>query len=255
MIIVKLTGGLGNQLFQYAEGFNLAKERKTSLSLDISWYKGRLNRKYLLNQFNINERTANKFEIVKTKILNNKNYIETSHSNTWLTQKFAEQNESLIRREFTLKNNFSANNLSIMEDIQSKNSISIHLRGGDYVRGNKSNFHGVCEKEYYSASIEYIKSKIPSSHFYIFTDDIPWAKSHIDLPEPYTFVSNPESLPQEELILMSKCNHNIIANSTFSWWGAWLNQNPNKIVISPKKWFNNTPSNPIDLIPPTWIQM
>lgn len=255
MIIIKLTGGLGNQLFQYVKGRSLAFNKKTSLALDISWYKGRLNRKYMLNNFNIEAKIVNRFNLLTTKIFSKNNYIDTNKNTDWQSEKYLEDIEDIIKKEFTIKTPLSSINKSLLEDIRSKTSISVHLRGGDYVVGNKSTFHGVCSPEYYSEAIEHIRRHIQSPHFFIFTDDLEWARKHINFPEPYTLVSNTENPPWEEMIMMSTCKHNITANSTFSWWGAWLNNNSEKIVITPKKWFNNKSINIEDLIPKTWIQI
>lgn len=255
MIIIKLTGGLGNQLFQYAKGKALAYQNKTTLALDISWYKGRLSRKYMLDNFNIQAKIASRFNIITTQIFNKNIYIDTSKNTDWQSVKYLRDIENTIKKEFSTKTPLSQKNQSILEDIKSKNSVSIHLRGGDYVVGSKSTFHGVCTPEYYSKAIDYIKQNILFVHFFIFTDDLKWAKKHINFPEPYTIVSDTENPPWEEMIMMSHCKHNIIANSTFSWWGAYLNNNPEKIVIAPRKWFNNESINTEDLIPKKWIRI
>lgn len=248
MIIVKLTGGLGNQLFQYVWGKSIAQKNNEKLLIDISWYKGRLNRKYMLNYFNIDSKQANYIITHFIKIFNKDKYLQSDRTNEWQSTVFLKNIENNIRKEFTLKN--PPKNLFGGEE-----SVSIHLRGGDYVVGNKSNFHGVCSPEYYTQAIKQIRSKTKSPHFYIFTDDLTWAEKHIDFPIPFTLISNDVRTPYEEMILMSLCRHNIIANSTFSWWAAWLNNNHDKIVISPKKWFSDESNSKENLIPETWIQI
>jgi len=251
MLIIRLTGGLGNQLFQYAHGRALAEKRNTSLLLDISWYKGRIDRSYMLSHFNIEAEIASKFRVIITEIFSSKNYIYGDYQ----SERYFENIKDIIRKDFTLKNKISDKNKKILEKIQSTNSISIHLRGGDYIRGKKSDFHGTCSTEYYNKAIEEMRSNVNSPFFFIFTDDIDWAKSHIIFPESSVIVSNKDNKPYEELLLMSKCKHNIIANSTFSWWGAWLNSNVNKIVIAPRKWFNNSSINTEDIVPKSWIRI
>jgi hypothetical protein len=240
MIIVKLMGGLGNQLFQYAHGKAVEKDRKEPLLLDISWYKGRTDRLYMLDAFNIDAKVANLFHRFSTK-----NRI----IGDFQSEKYFKNIEDIIRKEFTLKKILSSN------PIRDPNAVSIHLRGGDYVKGNRSNFHGVCGPEYYSDAIALIHTHVDSPHFYIFTDDLPWAQNHIKFPEPFTIISKTNSDPCEELVLMSSCKHNIISNSTFSWWAAWLNRNPEKIVIAPRKWFNDATMPSEDIIPSEWIQL
>lgn len=251
MIISKLTGGLGNQLFQYAKGRSEATKNRTSLALDISWYKGRIDRSYYLNNFNITAKIASKLEIIIYKYFNKKNYIVGD----WQSEKYFNDISDLIKKEFVLKNQIDKAHDELIQQIKSTDSISIHLRGGDYVVGKKSSFHGICSPEYYSKSISYIIKNVKFPHFFIFTDDINWAKKHIKFPEPYTLVSNSKNKPYEEIIFMSKCKHNIIANSTFSWWSAWLNNNPTKIVIAPKRWFANDKIDSSDIIPLSWIKM
>jgi len=251
---MKLTGGLGNQLFQYVKGRALSVEKNTDLLLDTSWYRGRINRKYMLDNFNIQAGIANRFDTLVTRIFNKKDYIETDRVYDWQSEEYLNQVKYIILKEFTLKNKLSDTSEAVMQKIKSVNSVSIHLRGTDYVQGKKSSFHGACSKEYYEKAVQYMKNKVISPHFFIFTDDIQWAKDYIKLPEMYTLISNTD-YPQEDLILMSGCRHNIIANSTFSWWGAWLNKNHQKIVISPQKWFNDSSINIDNLIPKSWMKM
>jgi hypothetical protein len=250
MLIVKLTGGLGNQLFQYANGRAISIKNKTPLLIDASWYKGRIDRQYLLDKYNIKSRIATKLEIFLTKIFNKKNYIQGDFQ----SEKYFENIKNIISEDYSIKEPIKDKE-DLINKIKSTNSVSIHMRGGDYVRGKRSSFHGTCSPEYYYKAIEEIKLNIDSPFFFIFTDDIPWAKNHIKFPEPNIFISNEENKPYEEIILMSYCKNNIIANSTFSWWGAWLNNNKNKIVIAPKKWFNNDSIDTKDILPKQWIKI
>ena len=251
MIITKLTGGLGNQLFQYAHGKAHAIKNGASLGLDISWYKGRIDRAYMLDVFTIDAKIATMTDKIFTRLFSPRNY----KVGDWQSEKYFKNITNIIRKEFTLKDPLSPAHTILLNEIKGKNAVSIHLRGGDYVRGKKSSFHGTCSPEYYASATNYIHSHINSPHFFIFTDDISWAKNHIQFPEPYTLVEADVQKPHEELALMSACKHTIIANSTFSWWGAWLNNNSQKIVIAPQKWFNDSTIDTKDVIPPTWIKM
>lgn len=251
MIIAKLTGGLGNQMFQYANGKAVSMRKNSSLFLDISWYKGRIDRQYMLNFFNIEAKIVSRLNIIWTKLFHKENYLEGN----WQSEKYFKDIKDIIRKEFEIKEILSDNNKTILDNILSENSVSVHLRGGDYVRGKKSNFHGVCSPGYYQEAFKKIRESVESPHFFIFTDDLEWAQKHIELPEPNFIISKKDNKPYEELFLMSKCKHNIIANSTFSWWGAWLNNNPSKIVISPTKWFNDRNVDSKDIIPESWIKM
>ena len=116
--------------------------------------------------------------------------------------------------------------------------------------------HGVCSIEYYIKAITFISQHIVNPNFFIFSDDIEWVKFNLPIIYPHYYISNYTTLkPFEEIKLMSFCRHHIIANSSFSWWGAWLNTNPDKIVIAPQKWFNNPHINIMDLLPESWIKL
>jgi hypothetical protein len=162
----------------------------------------------------------------------------------------------MVRKEFTLKEPLSAISQEYTNKIlDTKNAVSIHIRRGDYVLNTSTNkHHGVCNLDYYEAAVEYIREKIESLTFFIFSDDIAWVKENLKLDNA-VFVSSPEIKDYEELILMSKCKHNIIANSSFSWWGAWLNQNPDKIVIAPRQWTTKKTADELDILPKSWIQI
>ena len=136
-------------------------------------------------------------------------------------------------------------------------SVCIHIRRGDYVEDIITNqFHGVCNLDYYYRSIEYIASKIKNPYFFVFSDDPLWVKQNLILKYPCDYIDqNFGKKDYEDMRVISKCKHNIIANSSFSWWGAWLNINPNKIVIAPKNWFKSKAINTKDLIPESWFKI
>lgn len=250
-------GGLGNQLFQYAYGKALSLEKNEEMSLDISWYRGRISRTYMLKHFAITSEEVSPFKLFTVKLFSKEKYL-SDPLGEWHKEKYFKKYSDVIRKEFTLKEPLSDTSTTLLKKIRATNSVSIHLRGGDYLLGNKSGFHSICSPEYYTDALEIISKEISSPHFYIFTDDIPWAKEHIKLPVEHTFVSNGTNPPHEELFLMSSCKHNITANSTFSWWAAWLGtteKNGGKIVITPKKWFNDSALDTSELLPPNWIQL
>lgn len=290
MIITKLIGGLGNQMFQCAAGRRAAYVNNTSLKLDITGYENQVGitpRKYALNIFNIQENFASINEINKLKkntfiqkilkkihpVFTNKSYVrEKVHNfdpdilkisdNTylegyWASEEYFKDIEDIIRKEFTLKNKPDAINQKMISRIKNCDSVSIHIRRGDYVNDKKTNqFHGVCDLNYYLRAIALIAKKVKSPKFFVFSDDIEWAKQNLLLKFPCIYVEhNTGKKDYEDMRLMSYCQHNIIANSSFSWWGAWLNKNKDKIVIAPKKWFNDKSINTKDLIPDSWIKI
>ena len=179
-------------------------------------------------------------------------------SGYWQSPKYFNSIETLIRKEFTFQKPLDSKNLEILNLIKNTISVSIHIRRTDFQIINSNDIHGFCSLEYYDEAINYIHTNVLMSKFFIFSDDINWAKENLKVPMNSYFVSgNTGEKSYIDMQLMSNCNHNIIANSSFSWWGAWLNSNPKKIVIAPKKWFSDEKMNAQtdDLIPAEWIRM
>lgn len=290
MIITKLIGGLGNQMFQYAAGRRAAHFNSTELKLDITGYgkqSGITPRKYTLQIFNIEENFASESEINKLKksnfiqkvlkkihpVFTKKSYVrEKSHNfdpnilkigdnsyleGYWPSEKYFKDIEDIIRKEFTLKDKPDAINQKMISRIKNCDSISIHIRHGDYVYDEKTNkYHGVCNLDYYLKAVASVAKKVKKPYFFMFSDDIKWVKQNLHLEFPCVYVDhNTGKKDYEDLRLMSACKHHIIANSSFSWWGAWLNQNPDKIVIAPKKWFRDKSIDTKDLIPQSWVKI
>lgn len=262
MKIINLKGGLGNQMFQYAYGRNLelAGER---IIFNTSFFNGARPkvdtfRDFKLDNFNIE--TKARFSDKKYLIYDFVNKILTKlhlkEDGYWQSEKYFKNIESDIRREFTLKKILDSKFDNIIEKINNTPSISVHIRRGDYINDPKTKaFHNVCNLDYYSTAIDTIKAQVNNPTFFVFSDDIDWAEKNLNTNSPTFWISNLGGEDYKELILMSKCKHNIISNSSFSWWGAWLNQNPDKIVIGPKQWFAHKTSNELDILPKTWLQI
>lgn len=289
MIIVKLIGGLGNQLFQYALGRNLAIKNNCQLKLDISAFQEYKLRKYSLNHFNIEETFAtedDKNEVMKkrhfyrltSKIRNKKepefkNYYHEKHfhfdpevlniqgnaylDGYWQSEKYFIDVSKRIKSELTLKEELDIENLKVAQDIKESSSVGVHIRRGDFVNDSLTKaIHGVCDLSYYHSAIENIISRIKEPVFFIFSDDHQWAKDSVKIKYPCKHIDfNNADKNYADLYLMSLCDHNIVANSTFSWWGAWLNCNPQKTVISPSRWFKSEEFNTIDLYPQDWVKL
>lgn len=294
MIIVKIVGGLGNQLFQYAFARSVSSHLKTNFRLDISPFNsGYKLHKYSLDYFNVKKSIARdsdffgfvwirkhskifdifyKYIRLKSTILpfyypeqmfhfdnsvflKNKTYFD----GFWQTEKYFKGIDFELRKEITLKNPLSTYSEEMLKKIKNSPSVSIHVRRGDYVTDQNTNIvHGTCSMEYYKKAIDHMTKKVAGSHFFIFSDDYDWSIENFkSLNHPFTCVKNDAEKNYEDLILMSNCKHNIIANSSFSWWGAWLNPNKEKIVIAPKKWFNTqkTTTNTEDIVPESWVKM
>lgn len=280
-------GGLGNQMFQYAMGRHLALKNQTDLFFDTSFFSSKHNyagcdtRFFSLDNFQIIGKIATKEQIKKLATnryskhfgLCKKTHVIEKHSffqpeilelkgdyyfeGYWGLYKYFSAIQSTIGEDFTIKTELVGKNKEMAGKISDCNSISLHIRRGDYV-SNPVNvkIYNTFGLEYYQRATEFIAKKVNNPHFFIFSDDMPWVKENLKLDFPITYVDqNSDSTNYEDIRLMSLCQHNIVANSSFSWWGAWLNNNPNKIIIAPKKLFNDPELSKNDVIPESWIRM
>jgi hypothetical protein len=268
MVIVKIIGGLGNQMFQYAYAKAL-QQKGYNVKIDISAFETyTLHGGYGLNKYGIDLEVANKHEINKfgavgliskirnkLKIKNSKIIRETNllfdknllniQDNKYVdgyfqTEKYFFNIRDKILKQFTLNDEISEYSKKIKGQIDNvKISVSLHIRRGDYLTNVNSNIHGTCDLEYYKKAISILNDKIGEINYFIFSDDIVWVKENLIINQAVYIDSKEKRIPHEDMYLMSLCDHNIIANSTFSWWGAYLNQNSEKIVIAPKRWFAN----------------
>jgi len=137
-------------------------------------------------------------------------------------------------------------------------SVGVHVRRGDYVSDKRTNeFHGCCGTDYYAKALTYVMDRCPDPVFYVFSDDIEWVSAHMTFPGKTVYVKSDPQAPAADMHMMSRCSHQIIANSSFSWWGAWLNNDPNKIVVAPRRWFADElhNANTKDLIPESWVRL
>lgn len=288
MITMKLKGGLGNQLFQYALGRHLSIMHDTSLILDISSYNNDKLRDYALDLFCLSKNITLKklpasgtifsklkirdalslFSLCKEQKLITEqkfNFMEEIFLSSddseldgyWQSAKYFCSIEEIIRSEVKLKLPISPYIDSVIKNIKNTNSVSIHVRRGDYADNPTTNsYHGLCSPDWYHEASKLMLDKFKDCHFFIFSDDYEWTISNLKIDGPSTYVSpSPKGSEAEDLIAMSCCNHNIIANSSFSWWGAWLNPNKEKQIIAPSKWFLKGDHDTRDLLPDSWIKL
>jgi hypothetical protein len=286
MITVKLVGGLGNQMFQYAAAKSLALKLNCPLRLDINDFEKYPDRNYDLHSFpNINDAFCDKAQhkAIYSKSLTAKVKRKLSQFNIYKEPHFHfDQNFLNLKEHSYLSGYFQSENFFVAHEgeirhlfqwsrqklshatstyldlIDKSYAVSVHFRLGDYISNAKANeVHGVCSQSYYKEAIKLILDKHPQSHFYIFSDDIPWVKNqHLFTGSGHTFIEkSADAHDSEDMFLMSKCRHNIIANSSFSWWGAWLNTNSQKTVITPTPWFQDPELNTSDLIPKNWLKL
>lgn len=286
MIISQLTGGLGNQMFQYAFGFSESKKLDTLFKIHFVYFKGDTPREFELDVFNISAKIASKNEIKKFPIQkkwyqNLFNFGSTSRyslvrenglnyqgnflnvkdnsllTGYWQSEKYFKDFKKEIIKEFTFKHEFKEKNKSISKLITQSNSVSVHVRRGDYIENKETNaFHGICSPEYYLRAMKTIENKIKKPIYFFFSDDPQWVKENLSSKFESHYINwNKNKDSYIDMQLMSFCKHNIIANSSFSWWGAWLNQNSKKSVIAPKRWLNDSRYKIDDLIPSEWITL
>lgn len=284
-------------MFQYAMARRLAHAHNTCVKLDLSFLNSRQKgyelRKYELNIFNITAEVARPLEIAlitgkgRNPIENafacflHKTGLSTLSPNTyqeisykfdpavlnltdnsylegyWQSERYFCDISDIIHQEFTVKQPMEGMNRELAELISGCESVSLHVRRGDYVANPRSlEFHGICNLSYYRKCIAAIVQKVQSPHFFVFSDDPNWAINNIKIEYPTKFIThNGPDKGCDDMRLMSLCRHFILANSSFSWWGAWLNSYPHKLVYAPEKWFNSSDLNTIDLLPKKWITM
>jgi len=305
MIIIKIQGGLGNQLFQYAMGRSLAEYLKQDLLLDVYHLQkpvaGHLERSYMLNRYPIKAQIAEKHIIekfykksfcpffnkkniyikqlvfdenppsesvykhirffVKDKTYMYYNDIFNLHFNSiyldgyWQSYKNFELINNELYKELSTPLNCTQANSHLVNSIINCQAVAVHIRKSDYVSTDfgKTYFKNL-NLLYYTQAISLLTEKFPNLHFFIFSDDVAWCKIHFKTDFLHTFVEGHD--PVSDVYLMHLCKHHITANSTFSWWGAWLCNNKDKIIISPKQWYNTVNEKDMnDLLPANWIKL
>jgi len=291
VIIVKLKGGLGNQLFQYAAGFRLASMRNAELKLDLSEFENprhRTPRSYELGVFEISAERA-LAEDVASLSRSAKRAIQrwiakylrysTEAGGTerhfhfdpkilslgddvildgyWQSERYFADVAEAVRREFSFKQPAAGRNAEVIAEIAECNAVSLHVRRGDYVADPAAMaMHGLCSPDYYERAVEHVAERIADPVFFLFSDDPDWVRENLKLCASVRLVDhNGSDAGSEDLRLMSRCSHHIIANSTFSWWGAWLDPHPEKIVVAPKRWFADDSIDTSDLLPANWVKL
>jgi len=280
MIYSRIRGGLGNQLFQYSVARSLADQLGVNLGLDTREYNNSSKFKMGLSNFNIRA-DLNPDGLIKHKkdgklsyvldhllgkhkhvfherFLSFDNHVLTKPDGTylkgyWQSEKYFNDKQNIMNDLRIIKSE-NKKNLAVKAKIEKCISISLHIRRGDYVSNTA---HGTCDLSYYSKAVKYFINLYGKNlEIFAFSDDPSWVKNNLKLPVNINFIMhNYSDNNYEDLRLMSCCNHNIIANSSFSWWGAWLNTNHNKTVITPCKWYADNSTKNADITPSNWIKI
>jgi hypothetical protein len=287
LIIVRLNGGLGNQLFQYAAGFSLARITGTDLKLDLSVFSTSSSLRQTFRNpdildYCISARIATAEEVGRLRnplgslseiwrlFLQKgcKRYYPDWHpevmnmkGDVYLDGYFQCEKyfsgclEGLVN-EFSLRPDKVVDILPMSERIlRMQNSVSLHVRRGDYIRNPQ---HEICTVDYFQVALSTVAAEVGQHQAVVFSDDVAWVRANLDLDPDALLVSDERKpdgtnfTPAEELTLMSKCRHHIISNSTFSWWGAYLNMNPRKIVIAPSVWNRSRIYPHKNILPVSW---
>ncbi|QJW89951.1 alpha-1,2-fucosyltransferase [Spirosoma taeanense] len=290
MIISRITSGLGNQLFQYAAARHLALKNKTSLYLDLSYYRQQYDtdtlRHFKLGNFSVPYRLLQQspLEYVSkaTKLLPKRSlpplflFLKEQHfhfddsvvqarancitlDGFWQSEAYFRDSAATIRRELTLSGTPSPEFPDYSRQIQNASTaVSLHVRRGDYVNHPEfSKTFGFIGLDYYRQALNQLHERHPNARLFVFSDDQAWVRQNLTLPDDTVFVQNSGlNADVADLMLMSQCRHHIIANSSFSWWGAWLNPSPDKFVITPRQWYKQQPTwNTKDLLPSGWLAL
>ena len=292
MVVTRLIGGLGNQMFQYAAARAIAYRTGSELLLDVSAYDNFRLFPFSLRHLNIRADVASADDVYRIRRAHSRsplarlsrrfpslrpfcrNIVATERhfhfdpaivrlrgnvylDGYWQSEKYFQDIADTIRAELTVSTPPDRFNETMAERIRGAESVSLHIRRGDYVSNPDANaFHGSCDLAYYKAAVANIADGGVRPEIFVFSDDPAWARENLELAHPTTYVVQEDpSRSFDDMRLMSFCSHHIIANSTFSWWGAWLGTNPYKRVIAPRQWFQGSDWNTDDLIPSSWTRI
>ncbi|MCA9658006.1 MAG: alpha-1,2-fucosyltransferase [Myxococcales bacterium] len=288
MIITKLSGGLGNQMFQYAVGRAAAWRAGAELLIDNSIYADPApypSREYALSQFSLDERVAAKADVralvgggLLERVLprrwsgpRGRRVVEADFTfdpeilscgagvyleGYWQSERYFLEFTDEIRQRFTLIDELSVSELPLARQMREAPSVSLHVRRGDYVAVASTNeLYGTCSLQYYAEALRVVCERAGAPRVFAFSDDPEWVKGNLKTDLPLCVVSDGRLTEGQELVLMSLCQHHIVANSSFSWWGAWLDPSPDAIVVAPDRWFQAAPWDTRDLVPESWIRL
>jgi glycosyl transferase family 11 len=284
MVITRLIGGLGNQLFQYALGRRLAHKHGVPLKLDITGFDTYKLHAYSLSHFNLNASVATPEDLrpfsrsltgrisrrlqsyrpvrwrrwivephvhFAPEILQAGSYVYLEGH--WQSEKYFSDVGALLRDEIRVMTSPRGLDAELARDIQRSCAVAMHVRRGDYMTNST---HGLCSIEYYAEGMRRIRRIEPQAHFFVFSDDPQWAAEALSADAAVTVVGhNGANRNYEDFRLMSMCRHFVIANSTFSWWAAWVATHPAKIVIAPRRWFATGLVDGSDVVPESWVRI
>jgi hypothetical protein len=297
LVITRLIGGLGNQMFQYAAGRALALRRGAALKLDVTGFAAVGNhtkRRYELDSLPIHASAASDVDLAlfdrasKARSLRLDRVLRSLRvgrrdgawpiyrephfqfdptmpelqapvylDGYWQSERYFSDIAGVLRQEFAAEAPSDRENEALAAGINAVNAVSLHVRRGDYVDDpNTNRFHGICSAGYYQRAVDYVTTRVGAPHLFVFSDDPQWTRANLRFAVPVTFVdANPPHRGYLDMRLMARCRHHVVANSSFSWWGAWLNPSREKVVVAPRHWFSASGNDTSDLLPPNWVRL
>jgi hypothetical protein len=300
MLIVKLKGGLGNQMFQYAFGRALSSRTGRTVKFDFSYFhdgQSKPFRTFGLDNFECDvpeadaadvhasvrfgarghrlaEEVGYRHPLASARLLRYRFEVQHPSWTTqfgvpqrwrfepavfddegpgfyngyWQTERYFADVADRVRREFTVRHDLEGENRQVADEIEGSTAVSLHARRGDYVREDNA-----VPADYYEAALERIGETVTNPHVFVFSDDTEWVERAVSIPHPTTYVTHNDSeTDYEDIRLMRLCDHHVIANSTFSWWGAWLNESDDKRVVAPGYWYDGLSTTTLDVVPDRW---
>ncbi len=281
-------------MFQYALGRTIALRHGTTLRFDLQGVKADVVRAYGLPVWRIAGEPAGRTDLLRMRVLDqvsrtlrpsapyygrpkvmerefpfDGNVLKAKRDcwlfGYWQSEKYFEAVADQIRTDFTPASEISGNSRVLEREVLAAGSRSVflHIRRGDYVHyAPNLRLHGSCSIEYYLRAAALIAQQVHDPHFFAFSDEPEWVRNNLRLPYRTTIVSHNKpgdafrvGSEHEDLWLMSRCRHAVLANSSFSWWGAWLNSERERIVVAPRRWLGTLKHDTRDLIPERWIRM
>ena len=293
MIVVRLFGGLGNQMFQYAAARRLAHEQGTELLMDLRWFGGQDTRTPDLFSLRVRARAApaeclvtavpatwtgagrrTRWRVARAARRDGWRLFaervpgvfdpavmsapdRSQLVGYWQSERYFGDNELDLRGDLSPRRPPSDRAAALGEEIEATGGVSVHVRRGDFAADpGAARAHGTCPPDYYRRALRLLDERLGSPRYYVFSDDPGWAIEHLDHPRLRLASSvDDRTRPEEELALMASCRSHVIANSSFSWWGAWLGRHPEKIVVAPAQWFADPNLRSDDIVPETWLRL
>ena len=286
MITVKLRGGLGNQLFQFALGRSLALRRNTGLGFDLSWFGNELAidtpRPYALEPYDLDvsldgadhpsSRPDPKTRIGRLLASRDARLIkQRGHGydpavmsapdgclldGYWQSEKYFVDAAPTVREELALPSPTDPRNSDLLSRISSEHSVGVHIRRGDYVTNRRTHaFHGMPTVDWYRSAVDRVAARVDGIELFVFSDDPDWVLAEFRHDHPTTYVRHNGQAAHEDLRLLAACSHHILSNSSFSWWGAWLGEKPGQIAIAPTPWIRRAPAATQDVVPDRWVTL